>query len=177
MLNVTINETVNNLWLVSRGSVFEKILDHSDFHLLDLLSHGWSTHTVSVDYNLLRQLFILSLPDTDSVIDKISENPGPLLSDLDFLNFSSAQSWIAIFIFLGNLRHFLLEELGVALSEGSAVCRTAANELAASIHDEVDSDEHGVFEVGKIHSVEVLLDLCIHLLKKVREDTKRELST
>lgn len=73
--------------------------------------------------------------------------------------------------------HLLLVQPCVALSKSFGGCGTAADEFAASIHDKVHTDNHGVLEVRQVHSVEILSHLSIDLLQKIGEHTKREFAT
>jgi hypothetical protein len=54
VLNVAVNQAVDNLGLVACSSGLKHVTDDLNFVVLDLLGHGGTTHTVSVDDNLLR---------------------------------------------------------------------------------------------------------------------------
>jgi hypothetical protein len=74
VLNVSVNETIEDLRLVTWRSVLQKISNHVHFKLLYLSSKSGTTHTVSVDNNLLRKVFVVFLELTHRLIDELLEN-------------------------------------------------------------------------------------------------------
>jgi hypothetical protein len=74
---------------------------------------------------------------------------------------------------LGNLGCLLLVKLSKDLSHLRIISCTASNQLAISLHDHIDTNQHGLLEHWKTHTVKVLSHLSVHLFEQVRENTKR----
>lgn len=176
MLNVAIYKAVDNLRLVARGWVLKQIGDDFDLMFLDFGGHAWPTHTISVDDNLLRETLGVLLEFAHCLINEGLNNIGTLNCNKDLLDFSDWFAWELLSVFPSYLCHLLLVQFSIALCHCLRRSGTASNELAASVHNQVNSNKHGIFEVRKIHSVEILSNFSVHLLEQVREHSHCKLA-
>lgn len=81
VLDVAVDQTVEDLGLVSWLGVLEQVSDHLHLMLLNFSSHGGTTHTVSVNDDLLREAFSIFLIITHGIINEVLKDVRSLKSN------------------------------------------------------------------------------------------------
>ena len=82
---------------------------------LDLGCHGWPSHSISVDDNLLRKSLGVLLELTHCFVNEGFDDVCTLDRDENFLYFSARFAWILLLMTV-RIRHPLLVHFSVALS-------------------------------------------------------------
>jgi hypothetical protein len=117
VLNVAIYQAEYNLWFVSLSRVLKHIGYHFNFMTLNLSSHTRSTHTISVDNDLFRELLGLFVKVADGIKYKVLDYFCSLDGNKMLLHFPLRHIWVFGELSLGNMNHFLFVHLGKALCE------------------------------------------------------------
>jgi hypothetical protein len=117
VLDVAVNQAIEDLGLVSWRGFLEQVSDLPHFVLLDLSSHCGTTHAVSINDDLLRETFSIFLIITHGIINEILKDFGSLNCCEQLLDFFASLALVLFHLFLRRVRHILLVQSGIALSE------------------------------------------------------------
>ena len=165
VLNVAVYYAVNDLGLVALGGLLEHVHDLLDLFGLHFSSQAGSTSAISVNDDLLRQHLVVFLVLADHFKDELADHGSAALGDQVLLNLPSV-------LLFGDARDLLPVNLTCALREIRGVSRGATDQLLSPVGNDIEANDHRVFEGREAQTIEVAFQLRVHLLEDVHHDTR-----